>query len=56
MTKDENSVPVTNFTGAGPIDDHRKGEKFKQYYLEQAHFLFSLDSIIKQTGQRSSPI
>ena len=56
MTKDENSVPVTNFTGTGQIDDHRKGEKLKQYYLEQAHFLFSLDSTTQQAEQPTSPI
>ena len=56
MTKDENSVPVTNFTGVGQIDDHRKGEKLKQYYLEQARFLFPLDSTTQQAEQPTSPI
>ncbi len=56
MTKDENSIPVTNFTGAGQIDDHRKGEKLKQYYLEQARFLFPLDSTTQQAEQPTSPI
>ena len=56
MTKDENSIPFTNFTGAGQIDDHRKGEKLKQYYLEQAHFLFLLDSATQQAEQPTNPI
>ena len=44
MTKKENNVPVANLTSTGQAEQRQKDEKLKQYYLEQAQFLYSPSS------------